>query len=95
MKCKAVISNLDWSIDSRLVCASFKNENLIVVWNINTCQKVFTFNAKDHTFGSINKALFYNLNPDYLLISGDKAIIFQISTNKKVVVAEETTILPS
>ena len=59
-----------------------------MVWNINTCEKKFVFDAKDHNFGNINKALFYNLNPDYLQISGDKALIIQISTNKKVMVAE-------
>ncbi len=74
-KSKAQISNLDWSIDGRMVCASFKTENLVVVWNIHTCQKIFVFDGKDHNFGNINKALFYNLNPDYLQISGDKALI--------------------
>ena len=91
-KCKAIISNLDWSIDGRLVCACFKTENIVIVWNVNTCQKTYVLDGKDHDDGQINKALFYNLNPDYLQISGDKAIIIQISTGKKVMVAEDSGI---
>jgi hypothetical protein len=33
------------------------------------------------------------LNPDYLLISGDKAIFMQISTNKEITVAEDNTVI--
>ena len=73
--CKAQISNIDWSIDGRLICASFKVENVAVVWNINTCEKIYEFRAIDHNFGNINLALFYPLNSDYLQISGDKALI--------------------
>jgi hypothetical protein len=91
-KCKAIISNLDWSVDGRLVCACFKTENfqnVVTIWNINTCQKTFVFDGKDHDVGNINKAVFYPLSPDYLLISGDKALIIQISSGKKVMVAED------
>ena len=42
---KAQISFLDWSVDGRFVCATFKVENVAVVWNIFTCEKVFEFNA--------------------------------------------------
>lgn len=51
---------------------------------------MFVLDGKDHDIGTINKALFYNLNPDYLQISGDKAIIFQISTGKQLMVAEDS-----
>ena len=88
--CKAQISHLDWAIDGRLICASFKIENVAVVWNISTCKKVYEFKASDHDFGNINKALFYNLNPDYLQISGDKALIMQLSTKKQIIVSEST-----
>jgi len=52
--CKAQISHIDWSVDGRLICASFKVENVAVVWNINTCEKIYEFGAADHNFGSIN-----------------------------------------
>ena len=39
--CKAQISHLDWSIDGRLICATFKVENVAVVWNVTTCEKVY------------------------------------------------------
>ena len=35
------ISNIDWSLDGRLICVTIKNENVAVIWNINTCKKVF------------------------------------------------------
>jgi hypothetical protein len=65
---------------------------MVIVWNVNTCKKTYVLDGKDHDVGNINKALFYNLNPDYLQISGDKAFIIQISTGKKVMVAEDSGI---
>ena len=88
VNCKAHISNIDWSVDGRLICASFKGVNVAIVWNINTCQNIYEFNAADQNFGAINNAIFYNLNPDYIQISGDKAIIIKISKNLKVQVSE-------
>ena len=66
INCKAMIANIDWSLDGRLVCACFKVENIVVVWNINSCEKVFEFDGLKHSFGNISKAIFYSLNPDYL-----------------------------
>ena len=90
--CKAQISNIDWSVDGRLICASYKVENVAVVWNINTCEKIYEFRASDHNFGNINLALFYPLNSDYLQISGDKALILQISTKQIVMVSENAAV---
>jgi len=81
---------MDWSIDGRLLCVSFKVENIVVIWNISTCEKVFIFRAADHNFGNINRAVFYSLSPDYVLISGDKAIIVKISTNEIQVVCDNS-----
>ena len=64
--CKAQISNIDWSVDGRQICASFKVENIVIVWNVSTCQKIYQFDANKDNFGTINKAIFYNLNPDYI-----------------------------
>lgn len=36
-KCKAAISSIDWSIDSKLIAACFKVENQVIVWNIDNC----------------------------------------------------------
>jgi acid phosphatase class B len=33
---KAVIANIDWSMDGRLICVTFKVENVVVVWNVCT-----------------------------------------------------------
>ena len=41
VNCKAQISNIDWSVDGRFICASFKVVNVAIVWNINTCQNVY------------------------------------------------------
>jgi len=54
-----------------MICAAFKVENLAVVWNINTCDKVYTFDAGAHSLGNMSLAQFYPLNPNYLLVSGD------------------------
>ena len=35
--CKSHISNIDWSLDGRLICVTIKYDNLIVVWDVNTC----------------------------------------------------------
>ena len=63
---KAQISFLDWSVDGRLLCVSVKHENLVVIWNVNTCKKIYEFKCADHGFGNINKAMFYSLSPDYV-----------------------------
>lgn len=84
------MSNIDWSVDGKLICAAFKVENLVVVWNIVSCKKVFEFKGTDTNFGNINNAQFYSLNPDYILICGDKAIMHQISTKKQVNVADNS-----
>lgn len=86
---KAQISFLDWSVDGRFVCATFKVENVAVVWNIFTCEKVFEFNAQQQSFGNLNKAIFYNLNPNILQVSGDKAVIIDMQTKQQVTVSEQ------
>lgn len=92
LNCKAQISYIDWSVDGRLVCVSIKHENIVVIWNISTCKKVYLFKAAEHNFGNINRAVFYCLSPDYVLISGDKAIIVKISTNEIVMMCDNFTI---
>ena len=87
---KAQITNIDWSIDGRLICAAFKQENMGVAWNINTCEKLYTFNAAEHHFGNISKVMFYSLNPDYMEVSGDQAVLVHMATNRKVVVSQNS-----
>ena len=41
LSCKAQISYIDWSVDGRLICVSIKHENIIIIWNIATCKKVY------------------------------------------------------
>ena len=62
---------------------------MAVVWNIFTCEKVFEFNAQQQNFGNLNKALFYNLNPNVLQVSGDKAVIIDMQTKQQVAVSEQ------
>jgi len=57
-----------------------------------SCQKIYQFDANKDNFGTINKAIFYNLNPDYIQISGDKALMIQISKNKKLTIADSGVI---
>ena len=85
--CKAQISHIDWSNDGRFVCASYKVDNIVVVWNVLTCHKVFEFVSSEHNFGNISKAYFYSLDANYLQISGDKAIILHIPTKNQVLVS--------
>jgi hypothetical protein len=40
---KAAITSIDWSIDGKFICVAVKNENLVIVWNINTCEQIFVF----------------------------------------------------
>jgi len=68
---------------------SYKVENIIAVWNINTCQKIFQFNAIDRNFGNINQAYFYCLSPDYVLISGDKALMIHVPSGEEIIIAED------
>lgn len=78
--CKAQISNIDWSVDGSLICCCFKVENRVVIWNVNTCEMVALINANELGLESVNRALFMNLDSDYILLSGDKSLIYQIST---------------
>lgn len=75
-----------------MICASVKHENVVIIWNICTCKKVYQFRAVEHDFGNINRAVFYCLSPDYVLISGDKAIIVKIATNEIVTVSDNFSI---
>ena len=70
-----------------MVCASYKVDNVVVVWNVLSCEKVFEFAASQHDFGNVSKAYFYGLNSDYLQISGDQALILHIKSGKKVLVS--------
>lgn len=47
---KAQIANIDWSLDGRLICVTLKNENLVIIWNINTCKKVFQYDINNFQF---------------------------------------------
>lgn len=80
--CKALISNIDWSVDGNLICCCFKAENLVVVWNINTCEMVHMINVSQLNFQNINKALFMSLDPSQLLLSGDLSLIYHLPKHK-------------
>ena len=58
--CKSHISNIDWSLDGRLICVTIKADNLIAVWDVNTCQKVFCLDTENANpeFGNVNMAHF-------------------------------------
>lgn len=38
---KDAIANIDWSLDSRRIVVCFKLMQMIVVWDVKTCQRVF------------------------------------------------------
>lgn len=82
--CNSIISAIDWSIDGRLICVTSRNQNKVIVWDINTCQRKFVFDGKKNDFGMVSMAYFYCLNSDYLLVSGDrKTQIVSINDEKE------------
>jgi len=40
-QCKAVISSIDWSVDNRQICVTYKHENVVAVWNVSTAEKIY------------------------------------------------------
>ena len=71
--CKSHSSNIDWSLDGRLICVTIKYDNLIVVWDVNTCKKVFTLNTEhgNQEFGNVNLAHFDTSRQGKLLVTAD------------------------
>ena len=46
-KCKAAIESMDWSVDSKFLSVCFKVENQVVVWNVETCEKIYHLTPQD------------------------------------------------
>jgi hypothetical protein len=78
-RCKAVISSIDWSLDSKFIVACYKVENYIVVWNVVDCKRVFQIGPQELFAGTIYLAKFYELNSQHLLLSGDKSMIIKMN----------------
>ncbi|CDW83144.1 UNKNOWN [Stylonychia lemnae] len=89
-KCKAQISSLDWSLDGRYLVACFRIENQVAVWDVLQSQKLFHMHSQE--FGcQINQAKFHSLNPNYLLLSGEKALVVRVKqeASQEIVIASD------
>ncbi len=63
---KDTIASIDWSLDSRRVLVCFKQALSMVVWDVVTCERLFTLDFSSSQPGpiKISSASFDKLNPD-------------------------------
>jgi hypothetical protein len=86
----SVISNIDWSVDSKYLVANFKIAGQVVVWDIVTCQRIFQLDYSNTNYNTgqpisatnqpphvniVTQACFDKASSGYLILSGERACI--------------------
>ena len=58
----------------------------MIVWDIYKCQKIFHRTAQQLDLQMIHCSKFYILNPHYILVSGNKALLVRVNKQEDFVV---------